>query len=358
MPQRRPATALILALACSTLGACAVIGPSAIRSGRETYGEAIRVTSDQQALRTIVSHRYAESTTSLTVASITASMRFASSAGFNVGIGPSDNYDGNLVPLSGGVAYEENPTISYLPVDGARHVRQVLSPIPLDLYLLLVSAGDADLVLPMLTDSVNGIRNHAFLSDEAPERDTQFLTFLALMEELFAARCIEWGIQPDSTRKSMVLFGYAPDHTDSVRELLDLLNIDAEPDGRNITIPVYLGVGESAPGSVAIKTRSVYDVIRIASALVDAPEDHVASNLALAYPEVASASRQLHVRSSEKKPKSAVVSIKYQGHWFYVDAEDTDSRLAFQLLRLLVDVRLADTGPGQRAPVLTVPVGG
>ena len=50
------------------------------------------------------------------MASVTANVRVATNASINVGIGPEEYFAGNLVPLSGGVAYEENPTISYIPV--------------------------------------------------------------------------------------------------------------------------------------------------------------------------------------------------------------------------------------------------
>ena len=36
---------------------------------------------------------------------------------------------GNIVPFSTSFAYEENPTISYTPIDGAEYVRELLSPI-------------------------------------------------------------------------------------------------------------------------------------------------------------------------------------------------------------------------------------
>ena len=66
---------------------------------------------------------------------ITANAKFSASAGVNIGVDPSDIYEGNLVPLSGGVAYEDNPTITYLPVQGKTHIRGLMAPIRVDFIL-------------------------------------------------------------------------------------------------------------------------------------------------------------------------------------------------------------------------------
>ena len=45
--------------------------------------------------------------------------------------------NGNLVPFSAGVGYEENPTISYVPLSGEDFTRRMLSPVAADEWLLL-----------------------------------------------------------------------------------------------------------------------------------------------------------------------------------------------------------------------------
>ncbi len=119
-------------LALLILAGCAQIGPASISHGRAAYNEVIAKTDDDQSLAYIVRLRYGKTVNLLTVASITANVRFSANAGAQFGIGPDENFAGNLVPLSGGIAYEENPTISYLPVRSDKHLRQILSPIPLE----------------------------------------------------------------------------------------------------------------------------------------------------------------------------------------------------------------------------------
>jgi hypothetical protein len=38
------------------------------------------------------------------------------------------------------VAYEENPTISYAPVQGEKYLRQIMSPVSLDILILSLIA--------------------------------------------------------------------------------------------------------------------------------------------------------------------------------------------------------------------------
>lgn len=87
-------------------------------------------------LLSIVRGRYGETFSLLAVRGVHANVRFRTNADVNAGFGPEADYDGNLVPFSGGVAYEENPTIAYAPVQGEQYLRQLLSPIPLDILVL------------------------------------------------------------------------------------------------------------------------------------------------------------------------------------------------------------------------------
>ena len=55
---------------------------------------------------------------------MTANLKVGASLGANVGIGSDSSYAGNLVPLAAGATYEENPTISYVPLRGEQFVER------------------------------------------------------------------------------------------------------------------------------------------------------------------------------------------------------------------------------------------
>ena len=110
-------------LLMSAIQGCAVVGPSSLSRGRGAYAEVIAETNAEQSLATLVRVRYGAPWILLAVSSVTAQVRFRTDTRAEFGVGPDANFAGALVPLSGGVAYDENPTISYLPVQGDKHLR-------------------------------------------------------------------------------------------------------------------------------------------------------------------------------------------------------------------------------------------
>lgn len=89
-------------------------------------------------LLSIVKGCYGESFSLIAVTGVAANVRFTTRAGAEFGFGPDDNFLGNLVPFRAGAVYEENPTITYAPVEGERYFRQLLSPIPLEFLILSI----------------------------------------------------------------------------------------------------------------------------------------------------------------------------------------------------------------------------
>jgi len=106
----------LLLLVMITLSGCASIGPRSISHGRAVYNAAINRTEDQQLLLAVVKSRYGETVSLLAVSGVVANVRFQASANVQAGIGPQENYEGNLVPFDGGLAYEENPPIPEIPI--------------------------------------------------------------------------------------------------------------------------------------------------------------------------------------------------------------------------------------------------
>ena len=138
---------------------CAVVGPQSITAGRGVYAEVINRTEDEQILNVIVRQRYDETFGMISVASVTANLSFSAQAGTNVG---------NLVPLSAGVAYEENPTMSYVPLSGEDFMRRMLSPVSTSEWLLIGGpAKHPGYVFALAVRRVNGLRN-PLLGEEPP----------------------------------------------------------------------------------------------------------------------------------------------------------------------------------------------
>lgn len=348
---------ILLLLLAPCVAGCAIVGPASIRGGRMAYNEAIVATNSQQVLAMIVRMRYGESTGLLAVTSVTANMHITANVGGEAGFGSSSGYEGNLVPLSVGVAYEENPTISYAPIEGEQYLRELLSPMPLDLTVLLLnSLRDSPQATTLLLRSINGIQNPAFLGDDTVQVDPSFTRIVELLTELGREDQIVW--TPDADGYLLVILNDNGGITTQVRQLFDLLGLSPPPQDKEvITLPVHLGLGKPEKPAIHLHTRSLYDLFNIAAASVDVPQTDLKSGIAHPLNPLGPAGDCIHIQRAKNPPDTAVTAVKFKGWWYYIDGTDTSSKLTFRMLESLTSVRIADTALNRKAaPVLTVPV--
>jgi len=341
------------------LSGCARVGPRSISMGRAHYNEAINKTEDEQMLLAIVKSRYGETFSLLAVNSVASNVRFKSNAGTEIGFGPSSNYDGNLVPFRGGLAYEENPTITYKPVQGEQYLRQLLSPIPLDLLVLIIrTATLSDYYITLFVNRINDMQNPDFLNAVSAEPDLQFKRFIELDKELDQAGVLQWVGDPRKEIPfSILITGYSLEHTEKVREYLTLLGLSAPTEeSKDIVIPVYFAVKGKELNGIAISTRSTFDLIEILRAAIAIPQEHADAGLAIEYPTPGLAGKNICIHTSKDSPKQAAVAVKHRGYWFYVDEIDVHTKLFYGMVRTLWSVSIAAASDQSAVPVLTIPV--
>lgn len=353
---------ILLAGAALCLSGCVAIGPKSISAGRGIYAEVINQTEDEQILNALVRQRYDETFGMLSVASITASLRFSTSAAANVGIGSEDNYSGNLVPLAAGVGYEENPTISYVPLSGDEFMLRMFSPVsPAEWHLIGQNAGSPGEVLAVVAESINGLRN-PLLGEEIYSPD--FDRFLQLYDELIRNGVLDVTLvrdftDDDSTDRyeyTWTIHDYKAASIAQVREFLGLLDIDANTDGEPIRLPLYR-IGDKSGSGVRIQDHSAYEIIRLFANGIEVPEPHLAAGIVERRAELDSKQRRIiNIRSSKQAPANYTARVLFRDWWFYIDATDTESKQAFRFLRALIGIRLAGPEGSQGAPTLTLPV--
>ena len=357
---RPNSTLVVLGTILGVLWGCAVVGPTSISMGRADYNEAINKTDDAQMLMSIVRGRYGETFSLLAVTGVAANVSFGTNAGVNVGFGPDENYAGNLVPFSGGFAYEENPTITYAPVHGERYLRQLLTPIPLDIFLLLVRAmPEPGPTITLLVNQTNGLQNPDFLSAPSAEPDPQFLRHVELVTELRKAGIMQWAEDPrKEVGFDILISGYAPEYSQTVREYIALLGLPLPADeSKDIVLPVYFAVNARELGGIGISTRSTADLIEILRAAIEIPQEHNRPGLTINYPPMGPAGKDILIHSSKDKPKTASLAVKYRGYWFYIEETDQPTKLFFKSMRLFWSVSIASSANSRTAaPVLTIPV--
>lgn len=338
---------------------CITVGPTSISRGRADYNEAINRTDDEQLLMALVRGRYGETSRLLAVTSVAANVRFGANAGAEVQFGEEEFTEWSVVPFRGGVAYEDNPTITYAPVQGEQYLQQIMSPISLRLLILaarssLQPAG----LFTILVKRINDIKNPNFLMSPLGEIDLRFSRLVGLLKLLTEVDVSHWLKSPQGESQfSLVIRNYAPEYSDKVRELLNLLGLQIpEDESKEIVLPIYSALKISGFEGIAIETRSTLDLIQIFRASVEVPEEHVRLGLAIDYPPKGLAGKDIRIRMSKERPENASVAVNYSKYWFYIDRADQRTKAAYRTLRSIWDITIANSTEQQPLPVLTVPV--
>jgi hypothetical protein len=349
---KRNGMLLIAALLCG----CTVVGPSAIRNGRMAYNEAILATNNEQLLMVAIHDRYQENASLLVVASVTANVHTTNSAAVEAGFGGGEDYKGNLVPFSAEMVYEENPTISYVPVAGAKYTRQVMSPISIaTLAQFSGTLEDPSGIYWAFVSSVNGIANPDF---SAVPADPRFERFVTLMTELSQVGCLHW-VESSPGDFAIAIERCGAEHVEQVAALLDVLGIPvSHATDAGLVLPVGLALQRNADTDIDITltTRSIVDLMELLSASIDVPQDDLDSGAARRYAQRGAVASRLRVAYSKGKPKSTAVVVPYRDGWFYIDERDQVTKRFFRLLTTLWTITLADNTGTSNAPVLTIPV--
>ena len=356
MRTKRHAPARLTALACLLLAGCQSLGPAAVVAGRPAYNDVIARTSAEQTLGLIVRVRYGDPIGLLEVSNVTANLKFSAHATGQFGIGAKSNYDGNLVPLSAALGYEDSPTISYQPIAGQAFLTEWLQPISLDTAILSarVAGNDAG-VFALIVDRLNGLRSGAAAT---PAQRTKFFQAVILLDEFHRLGIAEW-VSPDKPdgNYELVIAAYAPAHTAQVEELLALLGTPASTrDGAEIRLAASLDSRRQGDAPLAFRTRSVGEIMRSAAQGISVPAPHVAAGVVAPSPAGAM-DVGLKIRSSREAPESASLVVQHRGWWFYVEDTDLQSKHVFQQIQLLFMSAIAEASAGNRAaPLLTIPV--
>ena len=134
-----------------------------------------------------------------------------------------------------------------------------------------------------------------------------------------------------------------------VEEVKRLLNI---PPAAN-EAEVFYGVN-AQPGQVAIRTRSMLNVLAQVSLQIDVPQDDIARHLTL--PTVGNIGPEhrpvVIIHSGAAAPADVFTSVDYHQTWFWISEDDFDSKLAFSVLQVLLALGRSEVTPGA---IVTIP---
>jgi hypothetical protein len=116
--------------------------------------------------------------------------------------------------------------------------------------------------------------------------------------------------------------------------------------------------------TIYINLRSVLQVMTFLSKGVCIPEEHVISGIAPVtldengqpYDWTQITAGQFIVHAQKHRPRNTEVAVQYRGYWFYIAANDVNSRAALAILEMVFALQESD---GRSVgPLLTIPIGG
>ena len=336
---------------------CYSTGAKAIRAGRGNYNVAIQQTNAQQLLLNLVRLRYRDTPAFLVVSSVSTSFTVAVDAGGAI----ADVGELGVVGLSGGLAFAEKPSITYLPLQGEQFVQLLMSPMELRVpHLLYHSGWRIDRILRVCLQNLGKLPNAPSAASPtpslAPEYE-QFTRVAKLLRDLQVEGQLQLIAQMSADGDTVEAIVLQIDSRADVQELMQLLELP--PDSTEITLTTETMPGT---GTIAVVTRSVMSTMFFLSVGVEPPaRDERAGRVTVTrYPNGDRFDWRnvtgdlLIIKSSDSKPEKAYTGLSYRGSWFYIDDNHLDSKSTFTLLAQLMALQAGDiklTGP-----VLTLPV--
>lgn len=412
----RRACVAVLAACAALIGGCTT-GPRNLQETRLLYNEVIKTTTEQQLLLNIVRLRYADTPSSLSVANVAAQFEVVRSLAlvpFFATSGAEPNRGYAAVLPGAGLSSADRPTISYVPIDDQEFTRKLFTPLTLDGVVYLVkTTWPIGTVFRLFLENMNWVPNAEFASGPTPRTPPPYAEFLrgilaleALQREgrmvivtedrdeplggplpasaITAASVVEaakagfeW--QPEAggaswrlvrkIKQPVLLLDPAALGTAEAREFVRAFRL--KPGERRYVLTTEsVQPFDARGGSVAdlavldLETRSLLQALYFVSHGVDVPPDHrtrgIARTTADADGRAFDWGRVVHdifrVRwaRGEAPPADAHVAVFYQDHWFYVAANDLDTKATFSLLMELSRLELQGKSA---APVFSLPLG-
>ncbi|WP_312166583.1 hypothetical protein [Phenylobacterium sp.] len=339
MGRVRAAIVCLLALAAA---GCSTIGAQRVGIDRDDYTERLRDSEKEQLLSNIVAMRYGDAPLFLSVASVISQYTRESSGGLNLKFSPPS--DAETGGVSGAVLLRESPTVTYTPLSGERFTRSLLSPMPPGSLLAMMEAGWAsDYLLRIAVRSINGVRNTSRAELFAQAGDLEFEAVAAAMRRLQGSGALNLRLHAQEhgvAGVAQVAPHPAPAQLADIELLKRLLGVKF--DGEQVR--VVFAARPTAPGELAISTRSMFEVL-----------GEMAQGVDLTGGGEFSADALVRVHSGTSRPAQAHVAVQHRGRWFWIEADDVRSKQVFLLAQVMLS--LSDEADAARAPLVTIPAG-
>jgi hypothetical protein len=343
------------------LNGCSGLGPSTLKGNRYNYNTTIQRSNDQQLLLNLVRLKYRDTPYFLEVNSVAAQFKFRASADAATTL-----QDGvkTILGIGVGASVEENPTVSYAPLQGEQFIQRFLSHIPLqNIFLLTRSGWSFERILRVCLERVGKLKNAPTASGPTPEIAPVYEDFVE------AAHLIRKLQLKDAHTLSLEASGQIPElvfqfdktagRFPELQKLNALLGLPQE----NMRFVLTTHPSPDNRQHIRVETRSLLGMMYYLSHGVESPEqDRVGGKVTMTryssgepfdWADVTGDILKIHSQSN--RPGQAAMSVYYRGNWFYIDDSDLQSKSTFSLLAQIFSLQSGNAK--NMGPQLTLPVG-
>jgi hypothetical protein len=360
-PFRSLASPAILFCLGILLAGCQSIGPKAMRATTQPYNESVNSVRDEQLLLNIVRLKYRDTPSFLEITSI--STAYERSAGLGVEGQLRQGVNNNGLLLRPNLNMSERPTITFVPMQGDRFAKNLLTPLPVEALVYLSQSGwSAERILRVCVQRLNRVRNAPTASGPSPLEAPEYEQFQQLAAHLRALQQADGIFLTPSSDKvaGTAELVFAPEWTTSDQALAFKAALGLNP--ALDRFPLIPGLTQIDDRSIAISTRSLLGVLFFLSQSVEVPEEAIVAGVVTTtlHPngQVFDWTSVYHdlfrVQRSDREPALAYQKTRYRDHWYFIADSDLHSKSTFFMLDLLFAIQSGDSR--SLTPILTLPV--
>ena len=343
------------------LNGCSGLGPSTIKGNRYNYNTTIQRSNDQQLLLNLVRLKYRDTPYFLEVNSVAAQFKFRVNADADASLQAGTN---TIFGFGAGASVEENPTISYSPLQGNQFIQRFLSHISLqNIFLLTRSGWSFERILRVCVERVGNLKNAPTASGPTPEIAPVYEKFIE------AANLIRQLQLKDMYSLSLGASGNIPvlifqfERKEGNLQELQKLNTLLELPPDNLRFVLTPNHSDDNEQHLRVETRSLLGMMYYLSHAVETPEkDRADGKITLTrspsgkpfnWADVTGNILQIH--SQPNRPYEAAMAVYYRDSWFYIEDSDLQSKSTFSLLAQIFSLQAGKAK--DRGPLLTLPLG-
>jgi len=346
--------------------------------GRTAYNQSTQNTTNQELLLNLVRLRYSDTPYFLDVSNITTQFTYSGKFLPTVAV-PGFNQE-NPTMLGAELAWQNQPTIQYSPLQGKDFAKQLMYPLDLRVVQGLIFTGwDVDRIFRLLIQNMADLPNACGASGPVPQEPPHYKRFFevtTLLRHFQLLGELQIGVHYLPRGKSKPVDDDAENSNGKTPNTIQI-SFPAEGEEAERLASLLEGVKTSKgkyilnmrqdfneQAEIGIMTRSLLSCMYYLSLGVQVPPRDIAAGVVgytrykdgrdFDWSEVVGDLITIH--SDAHHPLESYLSVSYRGHWFYIDDSDVNSKRTFVLLQQLYNLQ-AKHSENKDAPLLSIPLG-